>query len=228
MNRSKTYAPVATYLLGLYMLAGTEICHAAGQSSPSYRIEADVQAIHRPGLAVGTPRTLASISAGQRSLAGVHSSTSFHIAHGYQATTEGFDSDGDGIPDHQDPDSDGDGVPDHADDSPYDFNGNGIPNVLDPDIDGDHYSNWKEWLAGTNPYDPGDFLQWLSVERHGGQVRIVWRAKPDQFYIIERSTNLTVGSNWTAMPGPIQATGTVMSITDTNTTPFIHYRVSIP
>lgn len=44
------------------------------------------------------------------------------------------DTDGDGIPNHQDPDIDGDGIPNAQDD---DMDGDGIPNAEDDDVDGD-------------------------------------------------------------------------------------------
>jgi len=53
-----------------------------------------------------------------------------------------IDTDGDGIPDSQDPDDDGDGVPDESDPGPDpvpdpDGDGDGIPDSQDPDDDGD-------------------------------------------------------------------------------------------
>ncbi|WP_341359683.1 transglycosylase domain-containing protein [Georgenia sp. M64] len=53
-----------------------------------------------------------------------------------EATTEEPDSDGDGIPDSEDPDqmdSDGDGIPDSQDPDQMDSDGDGIPDSQDPD-----------------------------------------------------------------------------------------------
>ena len=41
------------------------------------------------------------------------------------------DSDGDGVPDEDDPDDDNDGVPDALDAMPYDSDNDGVPDVLD-------------------------------------------------------------------------------------------------
>ena len=46
------------------------------------------------------------------------------------------DSDGDGVPDYQDPDSDGDGV-DDDDEGDVDSDGDGVPDYLDEDSDDD-------------------------------------------------------------------------------------------
>ncbi len=202
--------------------------YGAGQSSDTFQIVADVRAQHRPGIAVGSTRALASVSVGQRSVVGRHASATFDIPHGYQATTEGFDSDGDGVPDHLDPDTNGNGIPDHLDPNPYDFSGNGIPNVLDPDTDGDGYTDWQEWLSGTDPFDPSDYLRWLEIDKTGDVVHVKWRSKENQTYIIERTPMLAPTPAWTNAVSPVVATGTVMSVTDTNVTEQFIYRVWIP
>ncbi len=64
------------------------------------------------------------------------------------------DTDGDLIPDQDDPDDDNDGIPDTVDGVGVDTDGDGIDNLLDTDSDGDGISDFEE--AGPNPQAPVD------------------------------------------------------------------------
>jgi gliding motility-associated-like protein len=66
---------------------------------------------------------------------------------------DGFDSDGDGVPNNLDLDDDNDGIPDTVEGS-ADFDGDGIPNLLDLDSDGDGIPDVIEG-GGTDPDGDG-------------------------------------------------------------------------
>lgn len=66
---------------------------------------------------------------------------------------EGFDSDGDGVPNELDLDDDNDGIPDTIEGT-SDFDGDGIPNLLDLDSDGDGIPDVIEG-GGTDPDGDG-------------------------------------------------------------------------
>ena len=74
-----------------------------------------------------------------------------------------IDTDGDGIPDSQDPDDDNDGVADSEDAFPKDPNewqdtdGDGIGDNADPDDDNDGWSDEEEINQGTDPKNPDDY-----------------------------------------------------------------------
>ncbi len=82
-------------------------------------------------------------------------------------TTEGVgDSDGDGIPDFQDPDSDNDGIPDSIEagpdrDAPVDTDGDGMPDYVDPDSDNDGID---DALEGTNDFDNDGIPDYIDVD----------------------------------------------------------------
>lgn len=64
------------------------------------------------------------------------------------------DSDGDEIPDSQDPDNDNDGIPDAVEGTTIDTDNDGIPNYLDVDSDDDSIPDYAE--AGPNLNNPID------------------------------------------------------------------------
>jgi hypothetical protein len=59
------------------------------------------------------------------------------------------------------------------------------------DSDGDGVPNWKEVLAGTNPYDPNSFLH-ITGLTPGNPVALEWASVPNKVYQIFSTTNLTV------------------------------------
>ena len=85
------------------------------------------------------------------------------ITKGIDIKEQEIDTDGDGIPDSQDPDDDNDGVADTEDEFPKDPNewqdtdGDGIGDNADPDDDNDGWSDEEEINQGTNPKDPESY-----------------------------------------------------------------------
>ena len=67
-----------------------------------------------------------------------------------------------------------------------------------------------------------------SFDKTGDVVHVKWRSKENQTYIIERTPMLAPTPAWTNAVSPVVATGTVMSVTDTNVTEQFIYRVWIP
>ncbi len=55
------------------------------------------------------------------------------------------------------------------------------------DSDGDGFSNWEEFLAGTDAHASGSQLELLQVVREGGAVEIQWASVPDRTYGIYRA-----------------------------------------
>ncbi len=71
---------------------------------------------------------------------------------------------------------------------------------IDPDADPDHdgMSNLQEYLAGTNPNDPNDYLHIISVAvtfTAGNEIdALVWASHPARQYRVQQSTNLLSGT----------------------------------
>ena len=78
----------------------------------------------------------------------------------------------------------------------------GMTNV-DPngDADGDGVTNYAEYLAGTNPRDPGDFLRIVnfSPTPDGTSASLAWTSVPNRFYRLQDTTDLA-GAAWADSP----------------------------
>ena len=73
------------------------------------------------------------------------------------------------------------------------------------DTDGDGYTDYAEFVAGTNPGQPNSTLRLdTPVSLTGGGVRLEWPAVPGRAYLVEGSSN---GTTWTPVSGWILATG---------------------
>ena len=73
-----------------------------------------------------------------------------------------------------------------------DSSAEGEPDV-DADFDGE--TNWKEWLALTNPRDMNDVLR-VEVGLDGGNLEINIPGRPNRGFTIQRSTNLRDWFRW--------------------------------
>jgi len=239
----------ATFLC-LFVLSA----RAAGQTSVSFRVAADVFSAADAGIAAGGAFHQSSLSVAQWCVVGVRTSAAYGCEEGFQAAAEGLDSDHDGIPDGDDADSDGDGVPDAADTRVYDTDNDGENNLADGDDDADGLTDMQESQYGTSwvqtdsdgdrqsdyeevavlltdPTDGSDFLQCLSVEFRTGIVVVSWASRPGvSNYWVQRTTNIGEGASWSAVSGRISgAAGTNRtSWTDVSPPPGSHYRVRVP
>jgi hypothetical protein len=101
-------------------------------------------------------------------------------------------------------DSDDDGMPDNFELAM----GLNPTNAADAvtSLDADPFSNLEEYIAGTDPADPLDYLQ-LQVERlSSDQLKISWDSVLGRRYHVESCTSLE-SANWVPMQDLIPASG---------------------
>jgi hypothetical protein len=92
-------------------------------------------------------------------------------------------------------DSDADGIPDwwmqqtfgHA------TGLSGDNSRAQDDFDGDGMANWKEYLCGTDPTDPTDYLHLLNVAPQGSDESVSWAAIGGINYVVQSATDLSAG-----------------------------------
>jgi RHS repeat-associated protein len=100
------------------------------------------------------------------------------------------------------------------------------------DSDGDGYSNWHEWLAGTNPRAAESAMQLVavadSVTAQGFRLR--WPSVAGKVYRVERSTGMTAGRlSFTVIAGGITGQAGFTEYVDNAATgaAYRFYRISI-
>ena len=189
----------------------------------------------------------------QFSLVEVQTSTSFTVFSGYQASTAGFDSDYDGIPDAADLDDDGDGIPDTSDPLMYDSDNDGERNLADDDddndllpdtqeffagtsliladTDGDTYTDYEEVVvAGTDANESSDYLQVRGIVGPGADGAVIFcHAVTGKVYHISGRSALAGAGSWSDLSGAV--TASVVSMSWTNSGPVstqLNYRISVP
>jgi hypothetical protein len=97
------------------------------------------------------------------------------------------------------------------------------------DADGDGMNNWQEWIAGTNPTNSASVLTMLATSTAAPGVRVTWQSVSGRTYFLQRSTNLSGQSPFSAIRSNLagQAGSTSYSdATATNGGPFF-YRVGV-
>jgi hypothetical protein len=94
------------------------------------------------------------------------------------------------------------------------------PNV---DSDGDGATNLQEFLAGTDPTDPGSALRVQAVSTAQG-VQLGWNSHPGFVYQVQVSQSLVAGS-WTNVGAPRFAAGIIDSVPMDGTNGAAYYRV---
>jgi hypothetical protein len=91
---------------------------------------------------------------------------------------------------------------------PLDASGSGLPIAweeyyfgttnVNPNADptGTGMSNFQQYLAGTNPNVPNDYLRITAVKDNGvgGSATLTWTSVPSRLYYVEERTNLTSGA----------------------------------
>ncbi|NLB64956.1 MAG: hypothetical protein GX803_00585 [Lentisphaerae bacterium] len=132
---------------------------------------------------------------------------------------------------------------------PWDANGNGIPDdweffhfgnldqTKDGDADNDGFSNFAEWVAGTNPTDEEDYIGWEWMGREGDAWKLTFKAKSNGIYHIEaKDKTMRDGETFWYDMGTVTNTGGDASVEwtdDTGTHPAPEdgvrfYRIRIP
>jgi hypothetical protein len=92
-------------------------------------------------------------------------------------------------------DSDGDGI---ADAFEFLWTGGLATMNATSDLDGDGFTDRQEYLAGTNPVDPGDYLRVTSFSVNSSPANPVveWTSRPTRFYHLLQRPDFTTNSVW--------------------------------
>jgi len=94
------------------------------------------------------------------------------------------------------------------------------------DQDGDKVGNRDEYISDTDPRDTYSYLVANQITRHiSGITDIIFPSSTNRLYRIEITANALM-QNWTPLaPDYVSGTGTDMTITDTNLSDHMNYRV---
>lgn len=86
---------------------------------------------------------------------------------------------------------------------------------LEGDADGDGQGNLREFLAGTEPHDPGDFLRVTELTSDDAEAgfTIEWSAVPGRIYRVQYNDTL-LPHDWLDLPGDVVADDPIASRTD--------------
>ena len=121
-------------------------------------------------------------------------------------------------------DSDGDGLPDDWE-TAYFSSATAADPAADPDHDG--MRNLQEYMAGTDPTDPGSYLR-LDPYLAGGLASITFAAITNRTYVIEYKNSL-VAPFWTRLAEfPARSSNRVETVIDRNFTTNRFYRLGTP
>jgi parallel beta-helix repeat protein len=124
-------------------------------------------------------------------------------------------------------DSNGDTIPDGW------LHGHGL-NPIDPGVaignpDGDAFTTLHEWIADTDPTDPGSQLRIVSFN-FGPPFTLRFQSSAGRRYTLSATVDLTPPASWAPVPGQIRIPGTggLDTLTDNNaSTPNKFYRLNV-
>jgi hypothetical protein len=93
--------------------------------------------------------------------------------------------------------------------------------------DGDPATDYEEWVAGTDPSDPGSFFRVATIAPEP-PLRLWIQASSNRVYTLIASADLTPGG-WAEVPGQVRlpGNGALLSLTDTNSATHLFYRVRV-
>jgi YD repeat-containing protein len=95
------------------------------------------------------------------------------------------------------------------------------------DFDSDGASDLREFLAGTDPGNPGSRLHVTTPTSSGGQVTVTWQSVTGKTYALEYKDQLD-DANWMRVTGEVTAQGATASKVDSSSTgPTRFYRVVV-
>ncbi|HEX4644004.1 MAG TPA: thrombospondin type 3 repeat-containing protein, partial [Verrucomicrobiae bacterium] len=96
---------------------------------------------------------------------------------------------------------------------------NAAPNA-DPDHDG--FTNFAEYIAGTNPTNAASLLKIQSISHAANGATVVWQSVANKHYQMLSRTNLVTGA-WQNAGSPVIAAGATTQILDGTATNGLHY-----
>ena len=121
-------------------------------------------------------------------------------------------------------DTDGDNMPDFWE-SLHGLNINTNDAALDPDIDG--VTNYKEYIADTDPQDSSSFPKFdLLIDTTSNSVHLAAQTSSNRVYQIERRNNLLTGT-WTSLVEKVTGGGYKVLATDTEDATNRFYRMLV-
>ncbi|TFH13855.1 MAG: hypothetical protein E4H02_11005 [Lentisphaerales bacterium] len=65
------------------------------------------------------------------------------------------------------------------------------------DSDSDGITDYYEYVGGTDPEDPNDYLKLVGMSSVGGDIQIEWASEETRTYVIEQIDDLTDPAGWT-------------------------------
>ena len=86
------------------------------------------------------------------------------------------------------------------------------------DADGDGFSDWKEWLAGTDPKNVSDFPALLAGNAANKSIPISWRTHASRRYQLLSATNINAAS-WPVLTNSVATNSLVSSMVFSNSFP---------
>ena len=97
-------------------------------------------------------------------------------------------------------DSDLDGIPDNWENT---FGLDVLSSNAETDSDGDGFTDYAEYVSGTNPIDADEYFSY-SGAYHNGQFALQFETKTGRIYNIKVSADLLQWHNWTSVSGDDQ------------------------